>query len=148
MLTGDVSLWTWFSAAGLLVLSDLIFGANFFLLWLGFCALVVGGVVYFIPSISWQWQCLHYFLLSTLCLVFWRNYLSKNITTSDSPLLNKRTKQFVGNTYTLATDITNGKGKVKIGDTLWLVNGPDAKEGMSVKVTSADGICLNVEIVN
>ena len=34
----NLSFWTWMSLAGLLILADLVFGAQFFLIWLGVCA--------------------------------------------------------------------------------------------------------------
>lgn len=148
MFEGNISLWTWLSAAGLLILSDLMFGAHFFLIWLGLCALIMGGIVYFIPDISWQMQFFYYFILSALCLVFWRSYLKNNPTTSDAPLLNNRIEQMVGNTYSLATEIKNGTGKIKVGDTLWLVKGPEADKGASVKVVGSEGGYLKVELVN
>jgi hypothetical protein len=148
MVEGSISLWTWLSAAGLLILTDLMFGAHFFLIWLGLCALIMAGLVYFIPELSWQMQFFYYFLLSALCLVFWRNYLKNNPITSDSPLLNSRTEQMVGNTYVLATDIKNGTGKIQVGDSQWIVKGPDASKGTSVKVVSADGMRLQVEVID
>ena len=40
----------------------------------------------------------------------------------------------------------NGEGKVRIGDSLWLVRGDfEAKVGSKVKVTGSDGVVLLVE---
>jgi len=41
--------------------------------------------------------------------------------------------------------IIHGRGKVRIGDTLWMVEGPDAPAGAEVRVTAAKGAVLRVE---
>jgi membrane protein implicated in regulation of membrane protease activity len=41
--------------------------------------------------------------------------------------------------------IAHGRGRVRIGDTLWLVEGPDAPAGAQVRVTAAEGAVLQVE---
>ena len=41
--------------------------------------------------------------------------------------------------------IQNGRGKVRVGDTVWQAEGPDVPAGASVKVTAAKGTVLVVE---
>jgi membrane protein implicated in regulation of membrane protease activity len=41
--------------------------------------------------------------------------------------------------------IQNGRGKVRVGDTQWLAEGPDLPAGTRVKVTAAKGSLLVVE---
>ena len=55
---------------------------------------------------------------------------------SDLPLLNRRSEQLIGRTATLTEPISNGRGRIRIGDTLWRVSGPDLPVGTQVKVTS------------
>jgi membrane protein implicated in regulation of membrane protease activity len=40
--------------------------------------------------------------------------------------------------------IAGGEGKVKVGDTVWLANGPDAAVGQRVTIIGADGNRLRV----
>ncbi|MCB1922411.1 MAG: NfeD family protein, partial [Gammaproteobacteria bacterium] len=54
----------------------------------------------------------------------------------------------VGRVFVLETPIENGFGKVRVGDSLWRVEGPDAAAGSRVRVTSADGVVLVVEIAD
>jgi membrane protein implicated in regulation of membrane protease activity len=42
--------------------------------------------------------------------------------------------------------IVHGRGKVRIGDTLWMAEGPDAPAGAEVRVTAAQGAVLRVEL--
>jgi membrane protein implicated in regulation of membrane protease activity len=41
--------------------------------------------------------------------------------------------------------IENGRGKVRVGDTLWSAEGPDAPAGTRVTVTGTRGTVLVVE---
>jgi membrane protein implicated in regulation of membrane protease activity len=41
--------------------------------------------------------------------------------------------------------IQNGRGKVRVGDTVWLAEGPDAPSGASVRVIAAKATVLVVE---
>jgi len=44
--------------------------------------------------------------------------------------------------------IENGSGRVKLGDSEWLVRGPDAAAGERVRVSGSDGATLLVEPLN
>ena len=52
---------------------------------------------------------------------------------------------YVGRSYVLDEAIVNGRGKVRIDDTLWVVTGSDRGKGEWVKVTGVDGTRLVVE---
>jgi inner membrane protein len=69
------------------------------------------------------------------------------VSKSDEPNLNRPAAQLVGRVLTLAEPIEGGRGKVRVGDTLWPVEGPDAPEGAEVRVTAANGTVLVVERV-
>jgi inner membrane protein len=59
--------------------------------------------------------------------------------------LNQRMYDYVGRTYVLDEAIVNGRGKIRIDDTLWMVTGADRGKGEWVKVTAVDGSRLIVE---
>jgi membrane protein implicated in regulation of membrane protease activity len=67
------------------------------------------------------------------------------VSKSDEPNLNRPAAQLVGRVLTLAEAIEGGRGKVRVGDTLWPVEGPDTPVGAEVKVTAAKGTVLVVE---
>jgi membrane protein implicated in regulation of membrane protease activity len=46
---------------------------------------------------------------------------------------------------TVVEAITNGHGRVKVGDSVWSARGVDAAIGSRVRVTGADGAVLLVE---
>ena len=65
---------------------------------------------------------------------------------SDVPDLNVRAQQYVGRVFRVEEPIVGGRGKVRVGDTLWPAQGPDAPKGASVKVTGTNGTVLVVEL--
>jgi inner membrane protein len=70
------------------------------------------------------------------------------VSKSDQPNLNQRADQLVGRVLVLAEAIEGGRGRVRVGDTLWQVEGPDLPCGAEVKVAAAKATLLQVEPVN
>lgn len=63
---------------------------------------------------------------------------------SDEPGLNVRAAHYVDQIAIVEVAIVGGRGKVRIGDTLWLAEGPDLEPGAQVRVTGARGTVLSV----
>lgn len=139
----ELGAWNWLILAGLFFILE-IMAPGIFLIWFGIAAGAVGSLA-LLTSITWQFQFVLFALLSLVAVVVARKFFRSDAEQSDRPLLNLRAQQHVGKSFVVAETIKNGRGKVKIGDTLWLVEGPDAAEGVSVKVTSVDGSTLTVE---
>ena len=70
-----------------------------------------------------------------------------SISKSDQPDLNRRADQLVGRVLLLEEAIEAGRGKVRVGDTLWLAEGADLPAGTRVKVTGVRRDALLVEQV-
>ncbi len=68
-------------------------------------------------------------------------------STSDHPDLNCRGAQYVGRVVPLTSAIEAGRGKVTLGDTVWVVEGLDMPAGGNVRVVGSDGAVLRVERV-
>lgn len=135
--------WTWlFIAVALFVFEILVPGV--FLLWFAIAALIVGIVVLAV-DISLTWQ-LIIFGLASLASVFigakLYNYGAKDTTPSK---LNLRGEQYVGRIFQLVEPIENGRGAIKVADTVWRVEGPDMAAGQTVRVTGTKGTVLLVE---
>jgi membrane protein implicated in regulation of membrane protease activity len=64
---------------------------------------------------------------------------------TDEPHLNQRAAQLVGRVLVLTEAIQGGRGRVRVGDTLWQVEGPDLPRGTKVKVAAAKATLLQVE---
>jgi hypothetical protein len=70
-----------------------------------------------------------------------------SVTKSDQPDLNRRAEQLVGRVLLLEEAIEGGRGKVRVGDTLWLAEGAELPAGTRVKVTGVHRDALLVEAV-
>ncbi len=135
--------WNWLIAAVvLLILETAVPGVHF--LWFGIAAAVVGALA-FATGIVWQWQVLAFVLLSVAALFWVRRVARPDLAISDLPDLNVRGQQYVGRALVVEQAIENGRGKVRVGDTLWSAEGPDAPAGARVKVTGTRGTVLVVE---
>lgn len=130
-------------ALGLIALETLVPGAA--LIWLGLAAAAMLLLVVFVPDLPLFWQAVM-FIAGSFAIVgfYWARIRKKGIA-SDSPLLNRRSAQLVGQVHALETAIENGRGRLKIGDAFWPVEGPDLPQGTRVRVVSADSMVLQVE---
>ncbi len=140
----DLQSWQWWVAGVIFLILEMLVPGIFFL-WLGVSALSIGCLLWVLPDLGWQIQFVLFAILSVSSLVAYRTYLTRNPIETDAPTLNRRGEQYVGQTYTLVEAIVNGYGKVKVGDSLWKVKGPDTEKGNKVKVIAVDGIILQVE---
>jgi membrane protein implicated in regulation of membrane protease activity len=138
----EVVVWTCL-ALGLICAEVLL--PDVFLLWLGVAAGVVLGVVLLFPGLGALWQAVLFVLFSFALIPVYRHFFRKHAaTTSDTPLLNKRAAQFIGQSVVLEQAIVAGRGKIKFGDALWTVTGPDLPAGTRVRVVGADNMVLTV----
>jgi membrane protein implicated in regulation of membrane protease activity len=70
-----------------------------------------------------------------------------SVSRSDLPDLNCRAAQLIGRSFVVEEVIEGGRGKVRVGDTLWAVEGPDLPAGAEVRVTAVNATLLRVEQV-
>jgi hypothetical protein len=141
-----LSFWDWLAFGTVLLILE-VFGAGGYLLWIGVAAAAVGVLTYLFPELPWAWQFIVFALLSVLTAVLWWRRQRSAAKPSDVPGLNRRGSEFLGRTFVLHEAIVGGRGKIKAGDTLWLVTGPDLPAGSDVRVTGQDGVLLRVEAV-
>lgn len=138
-----LSYWDWLALGTLLLILE-VFGAGGYLLWIGVAAAGVGVVTFLVPALPWTLQFLLFGLLSVFTAVFWWQRQRSNAAPSDAPALNMRGQELIGRTFVVHDAIVDGRGKIKVGDTVWMVRGPDAPVGSRVTVTGQDGAILQV----
>ncbi|MBL1234127.1 MAG: NfeD family protein, partial [Rhodobiaceae bacterium] len=63
------------------------------------------------------------------------------------PLLNERGASLVGRILVVEEAIEQGRGKVKVDDSIWVAEGPDAAVGQQVRVVSVTGTLVRVELI-
>lgn len=145
----DLGPWNWMVLGfALLALEILVPGV--FLLWIGIAALITGAIsLVFWDGLWWVWQVqvVVFLLLSLVSAYLGNRLMGGRKGQSDQPLLNRRSEQLIGRTATLTEPIREGRGRIQLGDTLWLVIGPDLPIGTRVRVASVQGSELVVEPV-
>ena len=135
--------WFWLSLGLLLGVAEMV-APGFFLMWLGLAALIVGGLDYFLP-ITVAYQVAMFATLSVLTVFAGKKFLQENPIETEDAKLNDRGARLTGEIVTVVEAITNGHGRVKVGDSVWSARGVDAAIGSRVCVTGADGAVLLVE---
>ena len=136
--------WDWFIAGLVLVILE-IFAPGAVFLWLGIAAGVVGAVVFFAPHLAWKFQFTLFAVLSVVSIVVSRRYLKRRPLETDHPNLNRRGAQYVGRDLILDAALSGGRGRLRVDDTTWRVEGPDLPAGAKVRVTAVNGATLKIE---
>ena len=134
--------WNWMILAAVLFALELTAPGMFFM-WFGMAAAAT-GILMFRYDISWQWQLIWFCGLSLASVLMAAKYLRQHPLESERPLLNERAAQLIGQTFDLLDPIVNGRGSVKIGDSIWRVEGPELPKGARITVVGADGTLLKV----
>ena len=140
----QLTYWHWFILAALLIILE-VFAPGAFMLWIGIAAGVVGTVLYFVPSMTWEYQFMLFSIAAVGSIIAWRGYRGTHPITTDEPTLNRRGAQYIGRTFTLEAPITNGIGKIRVDDSTWKIEGVDCPAGSKVKVIGIDNTVLKVE---
>lgn len=134
--------WNWLIlAVALFILETIIPGVHF--LWFGVAAVLV-AMLAFATDIAWQWQLIAFAITAMATVFVMRRYAHPANAKSDLPNLNVRGAQYIGREVIVDTPIVGGRGKVRVGDTVWPAEGEDADAGARVTVTGVNGTVLVV----
>ena len=148
-LLREVGPWSWLLLGFVLLGLELLI-PGVFLVWFGLAALVVGGISVMpfadVGWWPWQMQSIAFVALSALFAMVGSRLVKgdreEEVARAD---LNDRGAQLRGRTAVLVSPLVDGIGRVKLGDTVWRVSGPDLPEGAKVRVVGADAETLVVE---
>lgn len=135
--------WAWFVLSLLLLAVELVVPGGWFL-WLG-AAGIVTGLLAFIPGLTWPWQVTIFGVLALVIVIGWTAIARNRKPKSDRPLLNQRAETFIGYEGVIDEPINQGFGRMRLGDTVWRISGPDLAAGAKVRIVGADGAVLKVE---
>lgn len=141
----NLGLWNWFILAVILFLLETVIpGVHF--VWFGLAAFAVGALSFFV-DVTWQWQLVIFALIACATVLFVRRYAAPDMYGTDEPDLNIRAAQYIGREVLVEEAISGGRGKVRVGDTVWPAQGSDVAKGTRVKITGNSGTVLIVEPV-
>ncbi len=129
-------------AAALIAAEALAPGA--FLLWLGFAAAATFVLLLAVPALTTVWQVIAFALFSMISVALYWRFVRGHGRVSDQPLLNRRAQHLLGQVYPLESAIIDGRGRIKVGDAFWAVEGGDLPTGTPVRVLAIDGMNLRV----
>ncbi len=131
--------WNWMVLGFALLALEIVL-PGFFLLWIGIAALLTGALsLQLWDATFWTWhvQVVVFLVLSLAAAYAGKKIAGGGNVETDQPLLNRRGEQLIGRTATLTEPITDGRGRIRIGDTIWRVSGPDLPAGVRVRVKAA-----------
>ena len=115
-----------------------------FLIWIGAAAVLVGIVEYVHPLDLEPTLLMFAALLVALVLIGRRVYGSLDSGAPQLPL--SRAHALIGKEFYLEEAIERGYGRMRVGDSLWRVAGPDLPKGAKVRVAAVeDGAEVRVE---
>ena len=126
------SYWGWWILGIVLVVFEVAAPGAIFL-WMGIASGVVGFIVFIAPD------------MSVVSILVARRYLKSRPIETDQPSLNRRGLQYIDRVFTLAEPIIDGRGRLRVDDTLWKIEGDDLEEGEKIIVTAVNGVVLTVE---
>jgi inner membrane protein len=138
--------WHWWILAALLAAVEAMLPGMFFI-WFGAAAAIVGLVVLILPGMGWESEVILFAALAAVAVLIARSLLHRHPTESDDPALNRRAERYIGRQFTLETAIVNGRGSLKVDDSVWRASGPELAAGRRVKVVGVEGSILKVEPV-
>lgn len=132
---------------GLLLVGLEIVLPGTFMLWFGLAALATGGLHVLasllgadIPAAA---QFVIFAALAAVAVYEGRRRLSR-AEDSDDPTLNRGAARLIGSRHTLGQPITGGRGRLKVGDSWWSVDGPDLPAGSAIEIVGVNGTRLAV----
>ena len=144
----SLGIWNWL-IFGLVLLILEILAPGFLFIWFGLAALVTGALAFLLASAAgfgWQFQTVAFLVLSVIFVLAGRRFFGSRSSDADGSLLNRRGEQLVGQRATLTEPIINGRGRIRINDTMWRIKGPDLPTGTEVRVIAFDPVTLEIEV--
>ena len=141
-MRADVIAW---AVLALLLIAAETLAPGAFLLWMGLAAAAVFLGVLLVPGIPVLAQAAAFVVLSFVTIQVYRKWFRKAARQSDQPLLNRRAAQAIGRVAELDQAIDRGRGRIRLDDAFWTVEGPDLPAGTPVRVIAVDGMVLKVQ---
>jgi membrane protein implicated in regulation of membrane protease activity len=135
--------WAWLAIGLVLALAEMAI-PGVFLIWLAGAALVTGVVAWVLP-IGVPLQIVLFAVLAIVAVFSGKRYLAAHPVEAADPEMNDRGARLVGQTALVVQAIEFGSGRVKLGDSEWLAQGPDVAAGKHVRVSGSEGAILLVE---
>ena len=143
-LLDHLQFWHWWILGLMLGVVELLAPGTFFL-WFGLAAGVTGLILLVLPGLDWHYQLLAFAVLAVAAVIAGRSVMRRQNRRRAPNSLNRRGEQYVGRVFTVEQAIVNGRGSIRVDDSIWRAEGPDTATGESVRVVKAGSSVLRVE---
>ena len=114
-------------------------------IWLAAAALGVAAISWRYPGLAWEHQALIFAALAVASVALGRTAVGRTKASESERRLNRRAETYVGRMFTMDGAIVDGRGRLRVDDTVWLVAGADLPAGTRVRVTGTENTLLRVE---
>jgi inner membrane protein len=135
--------WHWLVVAAAFALIEVAAPAMV-CIWLAAAALGTAAMAWIVPGLSWEHQALIFAAFAVASVAVGRIAFTRVRLPPGAARLNRRAQTYIGRTFTLDRPIVDGRGQLKVDDTVWLVEGPDLPAGTRIRVTGAESTLLRV----
>jgi hypothetical protein len=134
----------WLAVALLLGGAELL-APGVFLLFAALASAVTAAILLAVPDLPLVGQLVSFALWSGVAVVVGRRWYQDHAPESEDALLNDRGARLLGEVVTVIEAIEHGRGRVRVGDSVWLARGPEAASGERMTVVAVDGAVLIVD---
>lgn len=138
--------WVWLTLGVVLAGAEILI-PGVYLIWLALAAIAT-GVLTAVVGMSLPFQVLDFVCFALIFAFSARRFLRDKPIESADPLMNRRGARMVGQAAVVVQAIEHGSGRVKLGDSEWIAQGPDAAVGEHVRIRGTEGAILLVEPLN
>lgn len=135
----------WIAGLALLVLEVVVPGV--YLLFFGIAALIVGTNAVILSQhgwFGWEEQVVAFVIVSVAVLYLGRRWYGTRDAPASAIPLNRRADRLIGQSAILSEAIVGGRGRIKVEDSWWTVEGPELPAGSRVRIEGAKGTILTV----
>lgn len=136
-----LNLWWWLGLAAALLIAELLTNTTY-LLWPAAAAFVTALIASFV---GWPVELMIFAGLGVVFLFAGDRYVKPRLKSGADSGLNVRATYLIGERVTVVSGFTEGRGRVRHGDTEWSArteDGADLAEGSSAVVARVDGTRL------
>jgi len=145
-----VDYWFWFGVAIILFIIE-IFTFTSFSLWIGIGALFTGVIAFLFPSLGLALQGFIFAIMAIVGVsIGYKYFRSQEIQKKRvNETLNRRGRQYIGRIFKVVEPIENGKGIIKVDDSIWIARCDiDLPVDSRVKVHNVEGNALIVKPID
>jgi membrane protein implicated in regulation of membrane protease activity len=136
----------WWGLTAVALLGLELFMPGVFLIWIGIAAAAM-AILLLAVDLPIAWQLVLFAAFAVASVFVGLRVMRARGGQADQGELKAPEAQMIGRRGTVTEALRGGRGKVKVGDTLWLAEGPDLDVGTDIRVIGQHVTALVVERV-